>query len=321
MHVFITIDTELSSVSFRSKGTGARAAIHASSIAGTTASGDVGVCYQMDVLDRYGLKGVFFVDPMPALVWGVSAISDIVEPIMKRGHDVQLHLHTEWLEFADFEPIKTKVGQNIRDFSLDDQICLVAYGSSILQQAGVAAPVAFRAGSYGANDDTLRALAANGIAFDSSFCPGIAKSACGIDLPRSVNEPVEYCGVVEVPIGSIAAAKGEQRHAQLTALSASEMINAIVHAAQVGRQNVSLVSHSFELMSRDRTKINSIVLNRFEKLCAAIARMPNVTTGTYRENPPIPSGRLSALLLPHSSLRTLWRKGEQAIGNALFGAK
>ena len=59
-----------------------------------TPDGEVGIEYQMDVFDRHGLKAVFFVDPMPALVWGVEAISDVVGPIVARGHDVQLHLHS-----------------------------------------------------------------------------------------------------------------------------------------------------------------------------------------------------------------------------------
>jgi hypothetical protein len=59
---------------------------------GVTPKGDVGVEYQLDIFDRHGLKAVFFVDSMPSLIWGVQSITDIVEPIIERGHDVQLHL-------------------------------------------------------------------------------------------------------------------------------------------------------------------------------------------------------------------------------------
>jgi peptidoglycan/xylan/chitin deacetylase (PgdA/CDA1 family) len=98
--VYITIDTEYSAGIYAREGFACRQSNFDRSIAGITSDGSAGISYQMDVFDRYGLKAVFFVDPMPALIWGVDSIADIVGPITERGHDVQLHLHTEWLEFA-----------------------------------------------------------------------------------------------------------------------------------------------------------------------------------------------------------------------------
>lgn len=327
--VYITIDTEYSAGLYRRFGNAGRQMNFDRSIAGKTPRGDVGIGYQMDIFDRYGLKAVFFVDPMPALVWGVEAISDIVQPILARGHDVQLHCHTEWLEFAGIaspvgggDPAGGGHGQNIKEFSLAEQERILACAADILVAAGAPYPLAFRAGNYGANDDSLRALAKLGIAYDSSHCPGIAAGDCAITLPKNQYAPTVHCGANEIPIGAIGAVGGRKRHAQITALTAREMIAAIRFARDTATPLFTLVSHSFELMSRDRTRGNAIVLRRFEKFCRSLAELSGVSTATYRDHPPAMEwAKVPVQCLPHNILRTGERLVEQAIGNRLYGAK
>jgi hypothetical protein len=321
--IYITIDTEYSAGLYKRAPDSSHRSNFDLSIAGKTPKGDVGIEFQMDVFDRHGLKAVFFVDPMPALVWGTQAITDIVRPIIDRGHDVQLHVHTEWLEYAGANnPVGNRVGLNIKDFNIGDQSILLDYAIKQLMAAGAPRPVAFRAGNYGANDDTLRALAQQGLAYDSSHCPGIASSHCDISLGANDRTPLMHCGILEVPIGSIADFRMAQRHAQLTALSASEICNAIRHARDHATGPFTLVSHSFELLSRDRTQINHVVKRRFESLCAKLAQIPDVHTATYAADPPKPFTNVAtAPLLPQNIFRTGWRLGEQALGNALYGAQ
>ena len=321
--LYITIDTEYSPALFRRDGTTGRRENFASSILGRAGDGEAGIAYEMDVFERHGLKAVFFVDPMPALVWGIAAIEDVVGPIVERGHDVQLHLHSEWLEFAGaHSPVPGSTGRDIQDFTFDEQCKLLDYARGVLVAAGAATPVAFRAGNYGANDDTLRALATLGIRYDSSHCPGIGDAPCTISLGIEDRDPVEHCGVIEVPIGCIQKRHGQLRHFQLTALTDLEIRAALRHAAQQGQDSLTLVSHSFELLSRDRRKINWIVRRRFERLCAALENMPCVTTATYVDNVPVVRAQAHPHLpLPPSSFRTLHRYAEQAVGNLLYGGR
>jgi len=321
MHVYLTIDTEISAGLFQMLGKDASREIFDRSITGRTPTGDVGVGYQMDVFERNGLKGVFFVDPMPALVMGESIIRDIVEPIVERGHDVQLHMHTEWLAFAKDSPVEGRVGSNIKDFSLEDQVALIGYAAGALVNAGASQPVAFRAGNYGASDNTLHALALHGIKYDTSFCPGIAQSHCSISLSKNITEAVEHCGVVEVPIGAIKARGEKRRHAQITALSSYEMINALNHSEKIGRNSYSIVSHSFEMMARDRYSINQVVRRRFERFCHDLSLQPRFVSGTYAHSPPEVAEIYSLGLLPHNVIDTLFRMGEQAFSNFLYGSK
>ncbi len=326
--VFVTIDTEYS-VGLHQQhagADGAQADNFSRSIAGAMADGTAGVGYQLDVLDAHGLKAVFFVDPLPALVWGRDAIAAIIAPIVARGHDVQLHAHTEWLAHvcAADSPVAGRQGRNIKDFTLADQVALLRWSRDMLIAAGAPSPVAFRAGNYGANDDTLRALAEIGIAYDSSHCPALVGDSdgdCAIALGRGVHHPLRHCGVVEVPVGSIDIGGGVLRHAQITALSAAEMLAAIAHARDAGAPSFTMVSHSFELVNRARTRVNRLLMRRFEALCAGIAAMPEVVTATYADAPPrvVPANDSANYApLPHRRLRSWARMAEQVAANMLY---
>ena len=319
--VYLTIDTEYAAHLPGANGTpGTRAQNFARSIACETPAGAVGIHHQMDVMDAHGLKGVFFVDPMPALLWGTAAIEDVVAPIVSRGHDVQLHCHTEWLVHAGGRLTDGRTGRNLKDFTLDDQLRILEFARATLVAAGAPKPVAFRAGNYGANDDTLEALAELGITYDSSHCPALVGSGdCAISLTSNDRVPRAHNGVIEVPVGCIETFGRRLRHGQLTALSRRELIAALGHARDEGAASITLVSHSFELLSRDRTRVNRLVERRFRRFCESLAAMPGANSATFAAQPPaVSNGDDSSSLLPHHPVRGGARVIEQAISNALY---
>lgn len=320
--VFITIDTEYSSGLYTGPGTADRAENYARSIACITPEGAAGIAHKLQLLNEYGQKAVFFVDPMPALVWGVAAIEDVVGPIIEAGQDVQLHCHTEWLALAgEANPLASKaVGRNLFDFPFEEQCTILDYARATLMAAGARAPVAFRAGNYGANDDTLRALAAIGLHYDSSHCPALPTGASRISLGPEDRDPLGHMGVLEVPVGAISTLGGGLRHAQITALTLSEMLAAIRHARDNERPTFTLVSHSFELINRRNLSVNHVVRKRFTRLVKALAGMRGTETGTYAETPPQVRLTGGNAALPASPLRTGIRLAEQFVSNALYGA-
>ncbi|MEL7317192.1 MAG: hypothetical protein AAFN04_00980 [Pseudomonadota bacterium] len=323
--VFITIDTEYSSGLVRSGSDDERADNFARSIA-CQGNGDAidngGIPHQLRVLQETGQSAVFFVDPMPALLWGAAAIEEVVGPIIEAGQDVQLHLHTEWLAFAGVNhPLASgRTGRNLYDFLFDEQLELIDFARAQLMAAGAPSPTAFRAGNYGANDDTLRALAQLGITYDSSHCPALIGSASQISLGSDTRQPIEHHGVIEVPVASIETPVGAQRHGQITALSLAEMRAAILHAQRQGQESLTLVSHSFEFFSRSKGVVKHLVRQRFDRLCAFLRDTPGVSSGTYRDHPPqVVSAQEPSALLPASGWRTGARLAEQALVNALYG--
>ena len=318
LNVYFTIDTEYSAGLYQGNSGRERLANFQQSISCIAKNRESGIFYQMDQLNAADQKAVFYVDPMPALVWGNRAIEDIVLPIVEAGHDV--HLHPEWLQFARSNPLGDKTGRNMADFDLEEQKLLVKTGIDLLMQAGAPKPVAFRAGNYGANDDTLRALAFYGIAYDSSFCPGIPGSECEITLQDEYIAPTEFLGITELPVGALEGKDGQRRHAQLTALSFRELRQALIKAEKQGQKYFTIVSHSFELMSRDRRRINHIVRRRFEKFAAWLAVSPDMASATFQNILPVAEDTIHAFP-PIEPLLKVERQVEQLASNLLYGSE
>ena len=279
--VLITVDTELSA-GLHQRGYSPSENFN-SSILGRCPTGDFGIIHQMECLDARGLKGIYFVDPLPALIYGEQIISDIVGPIVERGHDVQLHIHTEWLQWCPNSPVDERTGRNIADFSFTDQCTLLKYAAEILTRSGAARPIAFRAGNYGANDDTLRALYSIGIKWDTSFNPAYLNSGCGISLTADQTSPAIRECVLELPVSTIFDMPAHIRPAQVCALSSAEMRAALRHAILQNQPLFNIVTHSFELLSRDRKRENLSVINRFNSLAEMIVSDPSLTTATFAD--------------------------------------
>jgi hypothetical protein len=311
--ILITVDTELSA-GRQARGMDARANFE-SSILGRTGQGDFGVGWQMDRLEAHGLKGVYFVDPMPGLVHGERLVADIVGPIVARGHEVQLHIHTEWLQWAKESPVGGRQGRNIGDFSLDDQITLLGAARDILVRAGAPAPIAFRAGNFGADDNSLKALAAIGIVWDSSVNPAYLGGDCRIAFPADRATAANLDGVTELPVAGLYDRPGHFRPAQICAMSATEMRAALRHAAGTRDFAFSIVTHSFEMLSRDRLRPNRAVMARFESLCRVIAATPGLRSAGFADLDAAALVRAPAAdhRLPPNYLHTAGRIAEQVL--------
>lgn len=316
--VLITIDTELSAGLYQ-RGVSLANNI-ATSIHGRTPAGDFGVGWMIDRFDDHGLTGVFFVDPMPALVYGPDFLADIVGPIVARGHEVQLHIHTEWLQWARLSPVTGEVRANIGDYSRGDQAILLGTALKLLVAAGAPWPTAFRAGNFGASDATLDALTQLGISFDSSFNPAIAGEVCAIDLPAGTIEPLEHHGVVEMPVSVVAATRRALRPAQICAMSIWEMRAMLDHAAAEGMSAQTIVTHSFEMLNRARTRPNRMVIRRFEAMCEEVSRHPHLVSRGFADLDPrhVVACQNRSAPLAGNRLRTAARIAAQIGSNLLY---
>lgn len=265
--VLITIETELSP-ELHAEGVGADENF-SRSVLGETRSGESGIGWQMDCLERHGLKGVFMVDPMAEVALGAEIVARMVSPLLARGHEIQLHLHTEWLDWAKEPLTEDRRGAYLSEFSLEDQVVLLNHATGLLTDAGARRPIAFRAGDYGANDDTLKALAAMRFAWDSSFNPAGAQSAMGLGVPHV--DPVRRFNVSEIPVAGIVDSEGAIRPALLSALSAADMRAALRHAAETQRPAFAIAVKSHDMVSHDGSRANRSAMRRFESLCKTVA--------------------------------------------------
>ncbi|WP_034160500.1 polysaccharide deacetylase [Sphingomonas sp. ERG5] len=309
--VFLTVDTELA---WRH---------HAASLdvetifARSLEPAGVGLAYQLARLARHDLKACFFVDPLPALLFGLEPMKRIVGAVIDAGQEVQLHLHPNWTGAAAGDGGKTHGRFELIDFPQAQQRDLISGATELLIAAGAPHPIAFRAGSYSANDDTLRALASLGFAYDSSHNGAEHPWPSAIGLPVRQIAPVVREGLIEVPVTLIEDRPGALRNFQICALSAGEMVAALDHAMAENHAALTIVSHSFELANREGTRPNAIHVRRFDVLCTMLdARRDDLPTVHFGDRPMLALDHADAPLGPNS-LRTSWRRAEQLWSNMI----
>ena len=255
-------------------------------IYGITPSGQYGLVYQLEVLRRHSLKAVFFVESLFAGCThvGFDPLREIVDLIYSYGQDVQLHLHPEWIPYLSNCSVPFR-DHLLQHYSEDEQCVLLEMARDNLIKAGATPPVAFRAGGYAANEDTLRALAKLGFQYDSSFDRPYLSSSCGLSCIDPMWHSTPTHGLWEVPISCYEEWPGHYRHCELSACSTAELSRAI-HLAVINRWNsFTIVSHSFELLanrwSQRPVVAKPIVIRRFEEWCRVIAGRTDISTAHF----------------------------------------
>jgi hypothetical protein len=275
----------------------------------------VGVAWQLERLAAYRLKACFFVDPMPALVYGLDPIKRVVGAILAAGQEVQLHLHPMWAGAKAGDSGASYGRFELIEYSAAEQRDLLGAAAELLEAAGAPTPVAFRAGSYGANDETLQALAALGFVYDSSHNGAHQPWPSQIGLSPEQIAPILHQGIVEVPVTLIRERAASLRHFQICALSVGEMQAALDHALRERHAAVTIVSHGFELANRAGTRANGVHVRRFEALCRMLdAARGGLDTRHFADRPDLPLGQHDAPLAPNL-LRTGFRRAEQLWSN------
>jgi hypothetical protein len=241
---------------------------------GSTRRGHYGLPFTLTQLEEHGLLGVFFVEPLFAARFGLDPLAEIVGLMRERGQEVQLHLHTEWVDEAKEALLADVTGkkQFLSYFSYPEQKLLIATGIDFIRRANGGNINAFRAGSFAFNTDTLRALAANGIKFDCSY----NASAFGLDsglMPGvPIVEPTEFEGVYEYPMTVFNDGTLSLRLAQVTACSYIEMEGLLWRALESERKAFVILSHNFELLNQGKDRPDNVVVKRFRKLCRFLDR-------------------------------------------------
>lgn len=307
--VFLTIDTELM---WRHHAAGLPPA---TIVQRSLEPAGVGVAWQLQRLAAYGLKACFFVDPMPSALYGMDPIARTVDEILAAGQEVQLHLHPNWAGAAIGDRGTAHGPFELIDMTLPEQRAMLDEARDMLRRAGAPDPVAFRAGSYAANDATIDALVELGFRYDSSHNGSEHPWPSAIGLPPRRIAPILHRDLVEVPVTTIEVAPGKLRHFQICALSTGEMRAALSHAVRADHAAVTIVSHGFELSNRSGTRANRVHVRRFESLCAMLAaRTADLPTTHFSDLPSLRLDRDDRPLAP-AMLRTRWRQVEQLWSN------
>ena len=251
---------------------------------GRSKHGEYALPKTLEILNRHGLRGVFFVEPLFAARFGVEHLATIVKLIRDAGQDVQLHIHPEWTDEIT-PPILQNVSrkrQHLTYYDLEEQTRLIGFAKQLLEEAGSGPISAFRAGSFAANSNTFRALKANRINIDSSLNRCYSVSAPDLRDQHQFIAPFEIEGVSTFPVTVFTDGFGRERPAQVGACGSSEMRHAILNAAKIGMTDFVVLSHNFEMLKPDTTQPDWIVVRRFEQLCEFLAQQrEHLSVGKY----------------------------------------
>ncbi len=283
---------------------------------GKSKHGEYALPKTLEHLNRHGLKGVFFVEPLFAARFGAKYLAIIVDLIREAGHEIQLHLHTEWTDEA-LEPLIENCAtkrQHLTNYTLEEQTMLIAHGKRMLESAGANTLQAFRAGSFAANRDTFAALRRNGILLDSSLNRCHAISGPDIPQARVGRSAFTLEGVTTYPVTVIKDGFGRDRPAQVGACGYAEMSGALLDAHQLGMRDFVIVSHNFEMLRPGTTSPDWVVVQRFQRLCEFLARHTDkLTVRGFNDLPSTAKDEMTGTdAQPHAGIHaTAWRHFEQ----------
>ncbi len=291
---------------------------------GHSPAGDYALPKTLEILNRHGLTGVFFVEPLFSARFGAQHLATIVGLLQDAGQQVQLHLHPEWTDeitpplLADHHAKR----QHLTYYTLDEQTTLIGRARELLEAAGARAIDTFRSGSFAVNHDTYEALARNGLWLDSSINRCHAISAADLPQQRSLDVPFTIAGVQSFPVAVFRDGLGKDRPAQVGACSLAELRDALQGAQAAGLPDFVIVSHNFEMLKPGSSKPDSIVVRRFEGLCALLAEHRTdwpVTAYRAAENEPS-SGLIPAneAVGPRASLLSTLNRHTEQIARRVF---
>jgi hypothetical protein len=320
LNVYLTVDTEIWCQGWENLDE-VFPAYFRKYVYGPTARGEYALPATLSILGEHGLPAVFFVEPLFSARFGIEPLREMVGLILAAGQEVQLHLHTEWLDEVSVPGLPT-VEHKIPAMALldeADQAAVIGWGLARLAQAGVASVNAFRAGSYGANRATLNALRHNGIAIDSSYNLGADVGVADMAPGERLVQPRVLEGLCLYPVSVLRTGRGDAvRIVQVTALSFGEMVAYLEQALESGWDSVVIVTHNFEMLSPDKQRVDRFVERRFRQLCRYLAR--NTDRYQVRGFADAPSRDIQPQPVPPmaSLLGTAQRYAEQAVRRLVY---
>lgn len=244
-------------------------------ILGISENGCFGIPYMINLASRWRIPLTFFVETHNSYYFGKEGLRLVCEYIIRKNHDIQLHIHPNYLNFKSSNPTEIKYSDLIHTYSFEQQVSLLEEGKKILTECGANSVSAFRAGCFGADENTLKALMETGIGIDSSYNQSFLNITCEIEN-RKLNDVADVQGVIEFPITNFIENTGlirrKYKPLDINGVSFSEMKYVLDQAAECGLEFITIIMHSFSFIKPydvqyRRTRARHQVVRRFQSLC------------------------------------------------------
>ena len=285
-----------------------------------------GLPLMCEILGEADLAATFFVEPFADEQGHPGEMERPCRFLIDHGQDVQLHVHpNHWHYGLKQQGRPFDFTDCFAECSAEEQVELVSEGCDRLQRWTGRRPVAFRAGTMGASEESLEHLAAAGIRIDSSYTFPYAGGQCRFRPGEPYNGSRWYGDVLEVALSGFYQPRLPGLHPakplDLVGISFEECRDAVTRICSAGADAV-VILHSFSLfkvrnVQYDGGRPDRIVTRRFRRLCewlgGAADRWPTYTFVQLAEA--IADNRYEAQAVPPPRLgggRALVRKAVQA---------
>lgn len=244
----------------------------------------LGIELIMNELEAVGARGTFFLEALGSHYFGIEGLREICRALHGRGHDVQLHTHPIQRDAAFHTNGREPARDDIGAYPVETQAALLREGRDLLAEAGIPREdiLAFRAGNFGANNDTWKAMASAGLRVSSNYNPCYFRKNCKMRSNRAESGlfQSEVPGVYELPISTFVERGGNHRHLQITAISRWEMVDALWQYRELGVSEVTVVTHSFEFSFLDSAtaktgRPNHVNIDRMRALARFVTDHPH----------------------------------------------
>ena len=206
---------------------------------------EYGIRFLMDLYEKYKIKALFFVDIPEIADHGEEKIVRVMLDIAERGHDIGVHVHPDHM--ADVNR------RYLWEYTKEEQYEIIAKCTDFYEKVLKRAPKSFRAGRYGANNDTLEILERLGYLYDMSEF--YASRYCKINPPVTWNRVIK-CGnsqLKEVPVTTVKSFSTffYERNDQIdSGRIPSEFRRFMRHILNTGSVDVvSMFFHSFQFIN------------------------------------------------------------------------
>ena len=228
-------------------------------IYGNFTEGRAGILEMMDAADAIGAKLSFFVDILEEYLYP-GEISQVLDDINSRGHDIQLHTHPEyipenvWQQWQQ-DPLWDELGverttasncwnQGTAEFILGKEL-------EILDQNNISKPVAFRGGAYRYNANLLNAMADLGINNSYNYNPIVSSQ----QFDRGKQPIFQWeNGVYEIPVSYFSSSNNQFSDRfdsnEWNDTDLSVLINEFFNEAK-GDTVLVMMMHSWELLGTE----------------------------------------------------------------------
>ena len=227
---------------------------------GVTRDGRHGIEDIVEMLDKHGIKGLFFLDFAECWDYGEKKIAEVAIFLREKGQTVGVHVHPDHM--ADSER------EFLWQYSPAEQRDILERVTSKYEEIMGERPRYFRAGKYSADNDTLQIVEELGYKYEFSQFYG--RNWCHVYPPITADRLCMVGGMLEVPVTSFVAlsAFGYERVDKVDMEMTPFILEYVVKrfAAINDGQVLSLFGHSFsfvgERYSEDMADLFFDVKNR-----------------------------------------------------------